>query len=61
MKLSDMMCSICGVGPATGDSLFRNSPKGQKPTDWRCSAHLEAKVPEEVAQIVELVERLEPK
>lgn len=36
MKLSDMKCSICNVGPEQNRNLYRD----EKTKEWRCNNHL---------------------
>jgi hypothetical protein len=40
MKNLTKTCTICKI-PATKEAIYRNSPKGTIPADWRCWKHLD--------------------
>lgn len=45
-------------GCKTNDTLFRQNEKG-KPAVWACSTHITAPIPEEVKEIVSIIENVE--
>jgi hypothetical protein len=51
-----MKCRICGKGPMDGVTLFRANEKGVIGI-WECAIHHFAPVPDDVADIVTVIEQ----
>ena len=50
-----MKCEWCGKGPADGTSIFRVNEKGVDGI-WRCEADLDRKPPDDVYELVSIIE-----
>ena len=50
-----MKCEWCGLGPHDGITVFRVNEKGV-PGIWRCEKDLDRKPPDDVAEIVAILE-----
>ena len=50
-----MKCEWCGLRPQDGVSLYRVNEKGV-PGIWRCEKDLDRKPPEDVVEIVAILE-----
>lgn len=62
--MSAPICEVCAKGPADGLTVFRASPKREKPVIWRCRAHLTSeqaeKMPDDLIQIVNMIDPPKP-